>query len=149
MGIAAVNISGKTIQSFFRIKQVPAAFQESMPPLNDLDLFQLRELFRVGYPLNSDRKCILIIDEISMVRASLLAAVDFWMKEITGAMDRAFGGIAVYLFGDFCQLDPIKGSSLVVSCMRYHFHAITANRHGYNQSHINQIVLCKHNTTNH
>ena len=58
----------------------------------------------------------LIIDEISMVSAKLLAEIDVKLREImkksdnmkknTAGLDRAFGGINVLLVGDFWQLDP-------------------------------------------
>ena len=61
----------------------------------------------------------LIIDEISMVSARLLADIDMKLRDVTrrigtlktqeNGLDRAFGGINVIMAGDFWQLDPPDG----------------------------------------
>src|SRR5262249_12402555 len=54
----------------------------------------------------------LIIDEISMVRADLLDAIDERLREAFGN-DLAFGGIQVIMFGDAYQLPPVVDDGLV------------------------------------
>ena len=64
----------------------------------------------------------LIIDEISMVSAKLLAEIDLKLRDVVrkvgslkldkGGLDRAFGGINVLFSGDFWQLDPPSGGFL-------------------------------------
>lgn len=91
-GVAAVNVGGQTIHSFFRIP----------PRLHNLSEIQPR---RGGAKLFKNLKRI-IIDEISMVRADLLDAVDYAMQ-INRKDKRPFGGVQMVLVGDFLQLPPV------------------------------------------
>lgn len=94
-GVAAVNVGGQTIHSFFRIP----------PRLHNVSEIQPR---RGGYQLFKNLKRV-IIDEISMVRADLLDSVDHALK-INRRDDRPFGGVQMVLVGDFLQLPPIVRS---------------------------------------
>jgi hypothetical protein len=93
-GIAAVNVKGQTIHSFFKL-----------PPrlLNpdDADNFK-RRLDR----LLLSKMERLVIDEISMVRADLLDAVDCSLRRQRSS-NEPFGGVQVLLVGDFLQLPPV------------------------------------------
>lgn len=91
-GVAAVNVGGQTIHSFFRIP----------PRLHNLDEIHPR---RGGAKLFKNLKRV-IIDEISMVRADLLDAVDYAMQ-INRKDSRPFGGVQMVLVGDFLQLPPV------------------------------------------
>lgn len=90
-GIAAVNIHGQTVHSFFRLK-----------PGNLLDVGQLKKLPKKIV----DNLETIIIDEASMLRADLLDAVDHILKISTGSRD-PFGGKQLILFGDLYQLPPV------------------------------------------
>ena len=59
------------------------------------------------------KKCpvILIIDKISMVTATMLAIISARLIQATG-IDTKFGGIPVFMFGDFAQINPVRGKSL-------------------------------------
>lgn len=94
-GIAAQNIQGSTIHRTFKF------------PLGFLSKFQrskvadaVRDLFE-----GDDIKRI-VIDEISMVRADLFAAVDANLRKIK-RRNVAFGGLQVIVVGDFFQLPPV------------------------------------------
>lgn len=90
-GLAALNAGGQTIHSFFRFP---------LKALTDADL-------RHGSWLHVARRLdLLIIDEISMVRADVLDAID---RALQYARDTrtAFGGVKLVLFGDPYQLAPI------------------------------------------
>ena len=91
-GVAAVNVSGQTIHSFFRIP----------PRLHNLSEIQAR---RGGNKLFKNLKRV-IIDEISMVRADLMDAIDHALK-VNRQDPRPFGGVQMVLVGDFMQLPPI------------------------------------------
>jgi ATP-dependent exoDNAse (exonuclease V) alpha subunit len=91
-GVAALNVGGQTIHSFFRIP----------PRLNNLDEIQPRP---GGAKLFKSLKRV-IIDEISMVRADLLDAVDYALQ-INRRNSRPFGGVQMVLVGDFLQLPPV------------------------------------------
>jgi ATP-dependent exoDNAse (exonuclease V) alpha subunit len=91
-GVAAVNVGGQTIHSFFRIP----------PRLHNLDEIHPR---RGGAKLFKNLERV-IIDEISMVRADLLDAVDYALQ-INRKDSRPFGGVQMVLVGDFLQLPPV------------------------------------------
>lgn len=91
-GIAAVNVGGQTVHSFFRLK-----------PGNLLDLENLKKLPR----RTVEALETLIIDEASMLRADLLDAMDHILRISTGE-DAPFGGKQVVLFGDLFQLPPVE-----------------------------------------
>ena len=91
-GIAALNVGGQTIHSFFRLK-----------PGNLLDLDALQPIpKRVVNHFNT-----LIVDEASMLRADLFDAMDRILRISTGS-DIPFGGKKVILFGDLFQLPPVE-----------------------------------------
>ncbi|HNV80295.1 MAG TPA: AAA family ATPase [Tenuifilaceae bacterium] len=102
-GIAAVNVGGVTIHSFF---------QFPLRPLLPND-----EGIKIFWKNSEKRKIIsamdtLIIDEISMVRADLIDGIDFSLRKNGGNPNMPFGGKQVIFVGDIFQLEPvtIKGS---------------------------------------
>lgn len=94
-GVAAMNIQGATIHSFFRF-----------PPrmLTDADAAEVA--FKKPYKALE----LLIIDEVSMVRADVLDAVDRFLRLNGPDRDRAFGGVQVLMVGDLHQLPPVVSS---------------------------------------
>ena len=93
-GIAAINIGGSTIHSFFQLKPVLLT-----PDSIDNDVSRKRmEMIR-----NVET---IVVDEVSMVRSDLFVAMDIRLQEITGN-SRPFGGKQVILVGDFLQLAPV------------------------------------------
>ncbi len=96
-GIAATHISGMTIHSWSGI-----GIKEILSPY-DLDKIATSE-----YIVRRIRKTkVLIIDEISMLRAQTLDMVDAVCREIKQNSE-PFGGMQVVLVGDFFQLPPIN-----------------------------------------
>ena len=93
-GIAAINIGGSTIHSFFQLKPVLLT-----PDSMDNDVSRKRmEIIR-----NTET---IVVDEVSMVRSDLFVAMDMRLQEIMGN-NRPFGGKQVILVGDFLQLAPV------------------------------------------
>ena len=92
-GVAALNVRGSTIHSFFRL-----------PPslLTEHD-FKFSPSLRDTY----DNLSGIVIDEISMVRADLLDAINTTLKMHRKRFDAPFGGIQVVFFGDAAQLPPV------------------------------------------
>jgi ATP-dependent DNA helicase PIF1 len=90
-GIAAANINGQTIHSFF-----------SLPPGIPLEEDINKKRFE---PLFENVTC-LIIDEISMVREDLFEAMDLILKNYKDP-NKPFGGVQIILFGDMYQLPPV------------------------------------------
>ena len=104
-GVAAVNAAGVTIHSFFQLPLCPY-----LPDVKELvteyqmpDKFkQLRkEKIKVIRTLD-----LLIIDEISMVRADLLDAIDMTLRRYR-RNSKPFGGVQLLMIGDVQQLPPV------------------------------------------
>lgn len=91
-GIAAINVRGQTVHSFFHLK-----------PGNLLDLDNLHKLPR----RTVDALETIIIDEASMLRADLLDAIDHILR-ISTRENVPFGGKQLILFGDLFQLPPVE-----------------------------------------
>ena len=90
-GIAAINIGGQTIHSFFK-------FPPHLLTSDDINI-RPNKLYE-----NIDT---LIIDEISMVNANLLDAIDETLRAQTKNPFAPFGGVQIILFGDLFQLPPV------------------------------------------
>lgn len=92
-GIAALNVSGQTIHSFFR-------FPPSIITPNKIEPDYVRaELFK--------NLQMVIIDEISMVRADLMNGIDLALRRNRNRLNEPFGGVQMVLIGDLFQLPPV------------------------------------------
>jgi len=94
-GVAAVNIKGQTIHSFFQFK--PDVTPDTVP------FIKIRKSRRKLYE-NID---VLVIDEISMVRADLLDCVDVFLRLHGRTRELPFGDVQMIFFGDLYQLPPV------------------------------------------
>jgi len=92
-GVAAINVQGQTIHSFFRFH-----------PQTTIDSIKKRRGVRSKIYKEIDT---IIIDEISMVRADLLDFVDKFMRLNGPTKNKLFGGVQVFVIGDLFQLPPI------------------------------------------
>lgn len=113
-GIAAINASGVTIHSLFQIPpgcfipEIGAEKQES----SSRQLINPRTLIR-HLQMNVTKRRILldlellIIDEVSMLRADLLDAIDTVLRYIRKNNNSSFGGVQVLFIGDLHQLPPV------------------------------------------
>ncbi len=93
-GIAALNVKGQTIHSFFKFPIKPLARHE-LKKLRSRKIYQKAE--------------VIIIDEISMVRADLLDNIDYFLRK-NRESPLPFGGVQVIFFGDLFQLPPVVSS---------------------------------------
>ena len=102
-GIAAINAGGVTIHSFFQIPFAPYV-PESSFSTNGKASYR----FRFGKEkINIIRSMdLLVIDEISMVRADLLDAVDEMLRRYRDPY-KPFGGVQLLMIGDLQQLAPV------------------------------------------
>jgi ATP-dependent exoDNAse (exonuclease V) alpha subunit len=93
-GVAALNVCGETIHSFFHfpIGITVEGAKRAAGKIRDKDLFG-----------NID---IIVIDEISMVRADLLDCIDIFLKVILKSK-KPFGGMKMAFIGDLYQLPPV------------------------------------------
>lgn len=91
-GVAALNVEGVTIHKFFYLDW-NLAFMQKVKVRSD------------SIHVMNNIKTI-IIDEISMVRADIMDAIDKILRKVR-ANNNPFGGIQIILFGDLMQLPPI------------------------------------------
>ncbi|MFR8239594.1 MAG: tetratricopeptide repeat protein [Parabacteroides distasonis] len=108
-GIAAINAGGVTLHSFFKLP-----FRLMLPDDPDLSLSHGRIFEFFKYP-KEKRKIIaevdlIIIDEISMVRADIIDCVDRILRVYSGNMRLPFGGKQLLFVGDVFQLEPVVPS---------------------------------------
>lgn len=100
-GIAAINAGGVTIHSFFQIPFAPYVPESS---------FSTNATYRFRFgkeKINIIRSMdLLVIDEISMVRADLLDAVDEMLRRYRDH-HKPFGGVQLLMIGDLQQLAPV------------------------------------------
>jgi len=94
-GVAAVNIQGQTIHSFFKFKP-------------DITLDKVKRVYKEDNEKNIYKKLdALVIDEISMVRADLMDCVDKFLRVNRHTPDKPFGGVQMLFIGDMYQLPPV------------------------------------------
>jgi len=93
-GVAALNVKGQTIHSFFRFK----------PGITPDRVKKLRSDNNESIYRKLD---IIVIDEVSMVRADLLDCVDRFLRLNGPEADKPFGGIQMAFIGDLYQLPPV------------------------------------------
>lgn len=125
-GIAALNAGGVTIHSQFLFPLGMFLPERNMPnDLPDVNFFTSDMLAR-RHPLNSQRKQVLraidllVIDEVSMLRADLLDAIDYRMKAARGNFSQRFGGVQLLLIGDLFQLPPVVARTEESLMARYY-----------------------------
>lgn len=95
-GVAAVNVQGQTVHSFFHFR--PDITPETVGRIRLKD----KEIYK--------KLDVIIIDEISMVRADLLDCIDIFLRKHGRKKARPFGGIQMVFFGDLYQLPPVVTS---------------------------------------
>lgn len=103
-GIAAVNVGGQTLHSFFKIP-----FKPLLPDDPEFLPRQIRKTQR--YPKDKVKLLkeleLIIIDEISMVRADIIDFIDKILRVYSGNMREPFGGKQLLFVGDIFQLEPV------------------------------------------
>ena len=93
-GVSAINVNGETIHSFFKLKP---GFEKEEAKKARIDDKKRRKYKRLT---------TIAIDEISMVRADLLDAIDIFLRRARQD-ERPFGGVQMIFFGDLYQLPPV------------------------------------------
>ncbi len=103
-GIAAINAGGSTLHSFFRIP-----FHPMLPTDSRYNIRNIRNTLKY-----SSNQCklireldLIIIDEISMVRADIIDFIDKVLRVYCRNMREPFGGKQLLLVGDVYQLEPV------------------------------------------
>ena len=104
-GIAALNVRGQTIHSFF-------GFAPRMLDPSEIVKRSNRRLYQ-----NLE---MLIIDEVSMVRADVLDNINLFLQ-INRDSNQPFGGVQMVFFGDLFQLPPVVASPFERQYFREHY----------------------------
>lgn len=98
-GIAAIHVGGQTIHALFKFP--PRCLRYRHPEdIRRFNVHSSRRKLLQGLEL-------LIIDEVSMVRADVLDAIDWSLRVNRDAYSKPFGGVGVVMFGDPLQLEPV------------------------------------------
>ncbi|SHG57223.1 Helix-turn-helix domain-containing protein [Flavobacterium micromati] len=111
-GIAALNAGGVTIHSMFQLPFGGFIPDNSSPQFSDSTKFETKATLRRHFRMSGLKKSVirnmelLIIDEVSMLRADLLDAMDYMMQSVR-KKNTAFGGVQVLYIGDLLQLPPV------------------------------------------
>lgn len=104
-GVAALNIGGQTIHSFFGLKPRDFLDPDEVEPPRGRSVLLMRMLKT------------LVIDEVSMVRADILECLDRKLRLARSRPHEPFGGVQLVLIGDPFQLPPVVHDATV----REHF----------------------------
>lgn len=97
-GVAAINVGGSTIHSFFRFP----------PRYVTLDTITQNRKWMMDFEMSLQT---IIIDEISMVRADMIDNIDIFLRKNIG-VDAPFAGLKVIMIGDLHQLPPVVEDTL-------------------------------------
>jgi hypothetical protein len=111
-GIAALNAGGVTIHSMFQLPFAGFIPDNSSPQFSETTKFETKATLRRHFKMNNVKRSVirnmelLVIDEVSMLRADLLDAMDFMMQTVRKS-SQPFGGVQVLFIGDLLQLPPV------------------------------------------
>ena len=130
-GIAALNVKGQTIHSFFK-------FKPNFIPKTDIRIVKNRKLYR-----NIDT---IIIDEVSMVRADMLDNIDLFLR-LNRNSPLPFGGVQMIFFGDLYQIPPVVSSDFEKQYIYENYetpyffsaHALNSENFQYNLIELNEV----------
>lgn len=108
-GIAAINAGGSTMHSFFKLPFYPLLPDD---PNLSLQRGRIHDFFKYSKPHRQliEQVELVIIDEISMVRADIIDAVDRILRVYSRNLRDPFGGKQILLVGDVFQLEPVVKS---------------------------------------
>ena len=140
-GIAAVNVGGQTMHSFFKIPfkpMVPDDPDYSNPARMRKMLRYTKEKVKLIQQLE-----LIIIDEISMVRADIIDFVDRVLRVYSGNMREPFGGKQLLFVGDIFQLEPVVTHDTRDILRRYYRNFFFFNARAFEQINLVPIELRK------
>lgn len=130
-GIAALNIQGETIHRFFGFginTTIPQIRSGKVRPYDSSKFEQLK---------------VLIIDEISMVRADMLDMIDEFLRIWGPDQNKPFGGVKMVFVGDLFQLPPILKDEDATNFLRYYKSPYFYDAHVFKQLNFTTITLNK------
>ncbi|MDE6576602.1 MAG: AAA family ATPase, partial [Muribaculaceae bacterium] len=138
-GVAAVNVGGVTIHSFFQMPLRP------VPP-DDPDYsvlsFKRGKLFSRSKLKLLRQLELIIIDEVSMVRPDMIDYIDRLLRGVRRS-NRPFGGVQLLLVGDIFQLEPVINNDTKLILTNYYTDFFFFNAKAYQNSKLVSIELKK------
>lgn len=105
-GIAAINAGGSTLHSFFKLPFYPLLPDDPNLSSRDNRIYEFFKYDKVKRKVIEQVELI-IIDEISMVRADIIDAIDKILRIFSHNTHSPFGGKQMLLVGDVFQLEPV------------------------------------------
>ncbi len=139
-GIAAINAGGCTLHSFFKIP-----FHPLLPTDSQYNARNIRNTLKY----NSEKRKLIqeielvIIDEISMVRADIIDFVDKVLRIYSRNMREPFGGKQLLLVGDIYQLEPVVKEEDRQLLQPFYPNSYFFNAHVFRQMQLVSIELTK------
>ena len=114
-GVAAINAGGVTIHSFFQlpirtIQPTPQSYKQMFAEQR-MQSYKRDMLYHLE---------LLVIDEISMVRADVLDAIDAVLRHYKYRYNQPFGGVQVIMIGDLFQLSPVIKNDEIHTMAEYY-----------------------------
>lgn len=132
-GIAAVNAGGVTLHSFFHLP-----FKPLLPDDPELQVRNLRQ--RLKHTAEQQKLIreieLIVIDEVSMVRADIIDFIDKVLRVYSGRLREPFGAKQLLLVGDVFQLEPV-----VTSDMRDIFRGLYPNLYFFSANVFREFAL--------
>lgn len=139
-GIAAINAGGSTLHSFFKLPFYPL-----LPDDPKFSISKIKDFLKY----TSDRRKLIenielvIIDEISMVRADIIDFIDKILRVYSKNLREPFGGKQLLLVGDIFQLEPVvKGDEREI-LQRFYPNPYFFSAHVFNEMELVSIELTK------
>lgn len=139
-GIAAINAGGSTLHSFFKLP-----FHPLLPDDQQYSLRKIKDTLKYN---QATRKLLqevelIIIDEISMVRADIIDFIDKVLRVYTRNMREPFGGKQMLLVGDVFQLEPVVKNEERELLSRFYPNPFFFSAHIFSQMELVSIELRK------
>lgn len=139
-GVAAINAGGVTIHSFFQLPFGSFIPDEAQAQETEKGNYYTRQQLLSHLKLNSAKRelmrelDLLIIDEVSMVRADLLDAMDTVLRHVRRQPQLSFGGVQVLFIGDLFQLPPVVAEEEWKNLGRFYSSPFFFHAHALQQS---------------
>lgn len=139
-GVAAVNVGGATIHSFFQmpLRPVPPDDPDYSVKAQSVSKKISRQKRRLMAELD-----LIVIDEVSMVRPDMIDFIDRTLRGVRGNRGVPFGGVQLLLVGDIFQLEPVVTSDTKAILSKYYPDFFFFNALAYNRANLVSIELRK------
>ena len=140
-GIAAINVGGATLHSFFKLPFHPLTPDDP----NYSTITKLRSFLKYNkeHVKLIKRLELVIIDEISMVRADIIDFVDRILRVYSGNMRLPFGGKQMLFVGDVFQLEPVVTRDERAIISRFYDSPYFFSAHVFRQMQLVSVELTK------